>query len=148
MGARDYLPWMGWRGYLPWIGGGVPTLDGGRGYLPWMGRRTYLGWREGYIPWIGGGRDYLLWMGRRGYLPWIGGDYLPWTGGTPGWASTCYGAGGMPLAFAQEDYLVLVMQYNWYLNKFKTLKLPQAKFSRIATPVWKTPTHNLTMPIK
>ena len=79
--------------YLGW-GEGVPTLDGGRGtYLGW-GRGTYLGW--GGVPTLGGGGTYLGWGegvptldGGRGYLPFTG-----------------YAAGGMPLAFMQEDCLV------------------------------------------
>ena len=47
-----------------------------------------------------------------GLLPWPGG-YLSWMGvptfdgGVPILGSTCYVAGGMPLAFTQEDFLVL-----------------------------------------
>ena len=97
------------RGYLPLAGwGGVPTLDRG-GYLPWM-LGTYS--RQG-----GEG------------VPTPGG-YLPWTWGNPGvppvqtWgippppsrASTSYVAGGMPVTFTQEDFLVswkifLIIQY-------------------------------------
>ena len=78
------------------IPGGVPTLAGG--YLPWpgdtyLGRGTYLGCM--YLPWP------------VGYLPWPGG-YLPWPGGVPTLGSTCYAAGAMPLAFTQEDFLVVV----------------------------------------
>ena len=88
--------YLGWReGYLPWMGEGVPTLDGEDGVPTLDGGRGYLPWMEGmgYLPWTG--RGYLPWMGR-GYLPWMGGGgYLPFTG---------YAAGGMPLAFMQEDF--------------------------------------------
>ena len=91
-------------GYLPsQMGGGVPTLDGGGGtYLGWGGG-TYLGWREVVptldgegVPTLDGGRWYLPWMGE-GVPTLNGGGYLPFTG---------YAAGGMPLAFMQEDCLV------------------------------------------
>ena len=78
---------------------GVPTLAGGDKYLGREG--TYLG-REGtYL-----GRGYLPWQGvptlYRGYLPWTGGTHL----GRGSTGSTCHVAGGMPLAFTQEDCLV------------------------------------------
>ena len=53
-----------------------------------------------------GGTPVLTWDGgtpHQGQVP--GQDW----GGTPNWnsiACTCYAAGGMPLAFTQEDFLV------------------------------------------
>ena len=72
----------------PGGGGRVPTLAGGRG--------TYLGGGPTFLGW---GCTYL---GQRG-------TYLGWGGTHLGQASigiTCYVAGGMPLAFTQEDCLV------------------------------------------
>ena len=83
---RGHLPWpggtyLGWGGtYLGW---GVPTLAGG----------TYLGWGA---PILDSGDTYL---GQWGYLPWTGGGQVPTLG------SSCYVAGGTPLAFTQEDCL-------------------------------------------
>ena len=62
-------------------------------------------------------------QGGRGYphpgqiLRWGDGEYPPSRsdhrmGGTPYWNSitcTCYAVGGMPLAFTQEDFLVMVI---------------------------------------
>ena len=42
-----------------------------------------------------------------------------WGGGTPHWnsiACTCYAAGGMPLAFTQEDFLVHILFYLIYFH--------------------------------
>ena len=83
-------------GYLPWLG--VPTLAGG--YLPWPGGvptlagGTYLGWGDIYL----GRQGVPTLAGGRGYPPWPGQhrEYLP-----------CYVSGGMPLAFTQENCLVL-----------------------------------------
>ena len=89
--GEGFLPWMEGTGYLPWKGGGVPTLEEKRGYLLWMGGGTYFGW-GGYLPQMGEG-----YRGRVSTLDG-GGGYLPWTG---------YATGGMPLAFMQEDFLVI-----------------------------------------
>ena len=85
-----------------------------------MGGGTYLGWVEAvptlnrvrYLPWMGDG--VLAFDEGKGYLPLMGGGGLPTLGyhparldgGTPlpprdrkSRASTCYAAGGMPLAF-------------------------------------------------
>ena len=48
-----------------------------------------------------------------------GGGGTPGTPPPPGIASTCYGyaAGGMPLAFTQEDFLVpIIIGHNLYCN--------------------------------
>ena len=70
----------------------------GRGYLPRWG--TYLP-GEGYLPsQLGGGVPTFPSRG----VPTFPG------GGAPYWSSiacTCYAAGGMPLAFTQEDFLVV-----------------------------------------
>ena len=108
-------------------GVGVPTLAGGgdtylgRGctYLGWRGG-TYLGWRgwggrvptlaRGEVPALAGGVGTYL--GRRGVptlLPWPKGGYLP----TPP-PVDCHAVVGMPLAFTQEDFLVMEMNWNWY----------------------------------
>ena len=108
--AGEYLPSQVWTGGIPTFpgrGGGLPTLARGyldRGYLPWPGG-AYLGWG---IPTLAGGGTYLGWGG---YLPWQGGTL--WGGGVPTFpcrnsiACACYAAGGMPLAFTQEDFLVI-----------------------------------------
>ena len=131
---EGYLPWLGvstlaW-GYLPWLGGtylgqGDTYLRQGHTYLGWgvpmlVGVGAYLG-PGGYLPWLGG-----AYVGQGGYLPWteevptlpgvtyVGpGGYLPWPGSI---GSTCYVAGGMPLAFTQEDCLVLFMRVLWALR--------------------------------
>ena len=119
------VPTMGGT-YLGW---GVPPLDGGYlpwpgEYLPWPVEGTYLGWgylplprvpplAGGYLPWMGvptlAGGTYLGWVE---YPPWMGVPTLVVVGvihlGRSSIGSTCYVAGGMPLAFTQEDCLVLV----------------------------------------
>ena len=93
------MPWGSWGGTLPGPAGGVP----------WWGGGTLAG--EGYP---GGG---VPWQGvpcQGGTL--VGGGY-PGQGGTPlgGYpvriniGSTWYMAGGMPLAFTQEDFLVTIL---------------------------------------
>ena len=105
--------YLGQGGYLSWTGG-IPNLD--RGYLPWTGG-IYLGpW--GYLPWMGGPTldgGYLTWT--RGYLPW--GYPSGWMGIPPpppgrqsSTASTCYTAGGMPLAFTQDILVEFVFDIN------------------------------------
>ena len=61
-------------------------------------------------PWTGGGIPIQSWMG--GYP--ISGGGTPCPGTPPGIASTCYGyaAGGVPLAFTQEDFLVSFSFYS------------------------------------
>ena len=91
-------------------GGGVPCqVQLGGGTLPGSGWEGAL---AGGVPWLGGypGRGGTLAGGgtlARG-VPWLGGgDTL--AGGVPSLdniGSTCYTAGGMPLAFTQEDFLV------------------------------------------
>ena len=78
---------------------GVPTLAGGGTYLGRGG--TYLGWGG---PYLGRGGTYL---GQ-------GGTHL----GRRCIGSTCYVAGGMHLAFRQEDYLVF---FCFFLRKCNTL---------------------------
>ena len=96
-----YLPWSGpgGGGYLPWqggtyLGGEVPTLAGGT----YLGRGdTYLG--RG-VPTLWGGVPTLA----EGVPTFpVGG--VPTFPGRNSIACACYAAGGMPLAFTQEDFL-------------------------------------------
>ena len=100
-----YLPG---GGYPPskeggtYLGRGVPTLA--EGYLPsQMGLPTLVGGR--YLPWQGvptlAGGTYL-----GGRLPTLAGGFLLWWGVLTFPACACYMAGGMPLAFMQEDFLL------------------------------------------
>ena len=113
-GRGGYLP-LQVSGYLPWLGWG--TYLGQRG--------TYFSWGEGVHTLAGGG--YLHWLRwgtylDQGYPPWPGGTYLGW--GVPHFGQGCttlagveyppprdllQEGGGMPLAFTQEDFLVLVI---------------------------------------
>ena len=85
-------PRSGWWGGTPsqvWMVGGYlgypqPGLDGGTQGTPMTGLGT----------------PHHDWMGYPPFPPWVGG--VP----PPHIASTCYAAGGMPLAFTQEDFLV------------------------------------------
>ena len=61
-----------------------------------MGYPPDLGWGTPQ-PWMGYPRGPGM-----GYPPNLGWDTPP----PPGIGSTCYVAGGMPLAFTQEDFLV------------------------------------------
>ena len=67
-------------------------------------------------------------QGGRGYLPWPCPRYLstPWPGQDGGEGvpqrtyphprpRTCYTAGGMPLAFTREDFLVDINKFIWIL---------------------------------
>ena len=105
-------PGLDWGGGLPWTGldgGGVlwPGLDGGRGTPARTGWWVVpqLGLDGGVVPQpcLDGG------VGEGGTqgTPTRSG----WWGGTPirqsSIASTCYPADSMPLAFTQEDFLVL-----------------------------------------
>ena len=74
-----------------------PTWPGLDGVLPGPGMGYPLTW-DGVPPWTWNGVPPDL--GRSTPLD------LGW-GTPPGIASTCYAAGGMPLAFTQEDFLVL-----------------------------------------
>ena len=93
--------WPGLGGGVPWLGGrGVPGRGGG-GAGTWWGRGVpgqggggYLAGGRGYLAREGGGR------GERGYLAR---------------RSVCCAAGGMPLAFTQEDFLVF-NEFNRKLN--------------------------------
>ena len=61
--------------------------------------------------WEGGGTLSQVTMGRGTPIP--GQDWGK-GGGTPNWnsiACTCYAVGSMPLAFTQEDYLVILCNY-------------------------------------
>ena len=77
--------------------GGVPPFRGG-GYPPSKMGSTYLG-------------RWGTYLGR--VVPTLAGGYLPWWGvptlvGVPTFpACACYAAGSMPLAFRQEDFLVI-----------------------------------------
>ena len=97
-------------------GGGTPVRSGGGYPIPGL---------VGVPP--GPGMGYPLPDLGQGTPPGPGTGYLPWTWdrvppgpGTgdrvpPSIASTCYAAGGMPLAFTQEDFLVILL--------FSTLQL-------------------------
>ena len=98
-GGGGYLPCG--RGYLPSGVAGVPTLVGGT--YP-GGGGTYLpGWG---VPTLAGGT-----YSGAGVPTLVGGGYLPWWGVPTFPASARYVAGGMPLVFTQEDFLVLVCSY-------------------------------------
>ena len=105
------------RGYLPWPNGvstlarsrqGVPTLAGG--YLPWLGP-------DGGVPILAGGYPKVATphpgqvrihpsQVRDGGYPKVGTP--PGQGRYPTLRPrTCYTAGGMPLMFTQEDFLIL-----------------------------------------
>ena len=100
MGRYCFHSW----GRLSTLARGVPTL--GDGYLPWMGvptldRDTYLGW--GHLPWTGG-----TYPGQG--VPSLIQDRSRWRQTST--VSTCYAAGGMPLAFMQEDFLAIMIIFN------------------------------------
>ena len=114
------------------LSGGVPHSRSGRGGIPIPGLAGGGGtpsqvWPGGYPSkvWLGGGTPSQVWSG--GVPPdqvWMGYPPGPGTGSPPPrpgtgypppdqvWirqsstASTCYAAGGVPLAFTQEDFLV------------------------------------------
>ena len=118
----------GWGGVPhPADGGGVPRQGGypsSRGGVPWWG-----GTPAGGVPW---------WWGvpRQGVTQQWGGTLVGGTlaGGYPGGgvpqkkfcffffytACTCYTAGGIPLAFTQEDFLVYICgcPTNWFCSRF------------------------------
>ena len=84
-----------------WLGG-VPHPRSGWGYPP----TTRSGW--GTPPDLGLGTPQDLGLGTP---PDMGLGTPPPPGPGTGIASTCYAAGGMPLAFTQEDFLIIV--YLW-----------------------------------
>ena len=105
-----------------WWGGtqGTPTIKTWLGYPP-PTIKTWLGYSP---PWDGVPPTIKTWLGYphpgMGYPPthphpWDGYPPQHGTGYPPTWppprqssiASTCYAAGGVPLAFTQEDFLVL-----------------------------------------
>ena len=78
----------------PDLGSGTPHLDLGRG-------TPYLRWGPPYLD-LGQGTPHLRWgtppLPEMGYPPPITQSSI---------ASTCYAVGGVPLAFTQEDFLVI-----------------------------------------
>ena len=95
--GKGYPPTIGtgWRYPPPNLGRGYPHADLGRGYP------SVQIWERGTPPvqtWEGGTPPIQVRLGG---------------GGTPNRniACTCYAAGGMPIAFTQEDFLVLTMQW-------------------------------------
>ena len=102
--------WDGGGGVLPQLDldGGVPrpVLDGGGGVYPsqvMVGGVPRPGLDGGGGGFPGYPRPSLDGGGYLGYPPTMSGwGYPP----PPTIASTCYAAGGMPLAFTQEDFLV------------------------------------------
>ena len=92
----------------PWTWDGVPPGPG-MGYPPDLGWGTPRTW-DGVPPQTWGGVPPQTWDG----VPpqtWDGVPPRTWDGvPPPTWdiASTCYAAGGMPLAFTQEDFLVFI----------------------------------------
>ena len=87
------------------------------------GRYPHLADQEGGVP-----PSFLAGMGYP-ILPDWGWD---WMGVPPSQvrrqssrASTCYAAGGMPLAFTQEDFLVLVVFFLVFLGFLNTLISPK-----------------------
>ena len=113
----EYLiPGLVGGGYpIPGLDGGgypIPGLDGG-GY-PILGLdgggypRRYLGYPPGQVWMVGGtwyeGTPHHDWMG---YAPPHHHDWMGYPPPHTSIASTCYAVGGMPLAFTQEDFLVV-----------------------------------------
>ena len=101
LGGYPIQPWTeGGYPIQPWAGGSTPTLDGGVPH-PMSGEGVPQ-------PWTGG-------------VPHVGGVPHPMSGGYPPTeiASTCYGyaAGGVPLAFTQEDFLVIFFVNSFYLDQ-------------------------------
>ena len=106
-------------------GGGYPISGLGRGGTPSQVGGVPSPRSGGYpVPGLGG---YLV-PGPGGYpVPGPGGYPIPGLGGTPGTpprqsstASTCYAAGGVPLAFTQEDFLVFCDKLNYQLLQENT----------------------------
>ena len=97
-------PGLDGGGGVPWSGldgGGVPqpVLDGGGGTpvrSEWWGVPRVPPQHDwmGYPPTMTGWVPHCDWMGYPPQHDWMG------------VASTCYMAGGVPLAFTQEDFLV------------------------------------------
>ena len=119
------IPGLGGECTIPGLGGGypIPGPDGGRG----TPSQVWMGGTPSQV-WTGGTPGYPCHHDWMGYSPTMTGWGTPtMTGwGTPhhDWmgyplppirqssiASTCYVAGGMPLAFLQEDFLVEIMNF-------------------------------------
>ena len=114
-GGTPSQVWTGWGylGYPPPGQDGVPpppTWDGVPPPLDLTGVPP-LDMGQGTPPDLGWGNPPQTW------------DGVP----PPGIASTCYAAGGMPLAFTQEDFLVYL-----YFHYLKSKNVPQ-NFFKIKT---------------
>ena len=105
LGLGRGVPHLRSRGY-PMSGGGTPCPGRPHPRSGWGGERAIPAW---------GGYPISGWGGTLGTPPteiWDGvPPYLRW--GTPplqsSIASTCYAAGGVPLAFTQKDFLVFTL---------------------------------------
>ena len=103
--------------------------------------------------WMMGGTPFQVWMvGDPGYPPprpgldggvlhlrfgWWGGTWgtLPPTMRQSSIASTCYAAGGVPLAFTQEDFLVIVVCSHFNLRNYcATLQISVVHLCGVWTP--------------
>ena len=126
LGQDGVPPWPGLDGVPPWTWDGVPPDQVRMGHPPdqvWMGYPLDLGWgtprpgQDGAPPWPG--LDGVPPRPGTGYPPRPGMGYPP-----PNWdiASTCYAAGGMPLAFTQEDFLVTFMSETFRGKEAFTLR--------------------------
>ena len=112
------VPSPGWWGVShSWMVGSTQVLDGGGVPHPrcgWWGvpHPRFGWWRYPRSGWWGG-TSSQVWMVEVPQVWMVGGTPVL-DGGYPGYppirqnsiASTCYPAGGMPLAFTQEDFLV------------------------------------------
>ena len=99
------VPWQTWLG-VPWWGG-VPHLSDLAGGYPDGGtppRVTPL------LDLAGGGTPPQV----HPCQTWPGGGYPNRGGGVPHLGSTWYATVGMPLAFTQEDFLVLKSKLNYW----------------------------------
>ena len=131
-GGNPSQVWMVGRYYpIPgWAGGTCPRLGRGTPSQVWVGGYPIPGLDGGGYP--GYPPPGQVWM-VVGY-PWPGLDGGVGTWGTPppirqsSLANTCYSAGGLPLAFTQEDFLVSTNEevkgnhyFMWtiYLQKFE-----------------------------
>ena len=111
-----------WGVTWSWDWMGVPPIGTGWGYpLPGMDVGTPIG--------TGWGKSHQDWI--------VGTPRTGWGTPTPigtGWgypfpvrrqssrASNCYAAGGVPVAFTQEDFLVLQISSHWRIQDVWTLK--------------------------
>ena len=144
LGGTPSQVWLGGGGYLiPGLAGGVPhprSRQGGGG-TPSQVRMGYSptrsGWdtpwpdQDGVPPWhLGQGTPLDLGWGTPLDLAW--GTPRTWDrvppqtwDGVPPWhgtiVSTCYAVGSMPLAFMQEDFLVLYT-FVWVQNIYFNMK--------------------------